>query len=66
MVYESLIIADFFDDAYPDAPGLHPKDPVQKALDRILVEGWGKVRIRHLMIRVQMDFPNLNFHSFTA
>ncbi|CAL8123723.1 unnamed protein product [Orchesella dallaii] len=41
IVYESLIIADYFDDAYPE-PNLHSKDPVSKAVDRILVEGWGK------------------------
>jgi len=43
IVYESLIIADYFDDAFAE-PNLHSKDPVSKAVDRILVEGWGKVK----------------------
>lgn len=34
---ESLIIADYLDEKYPQNP-LHPKDPLQKARDRILVE----------------------------
>jgi len=41
VIYESLIIADYFDDVSTE-PNLHPKDPVSKAQDRILVEGWGK------------------------
>lgn len=41
VIYESLIIADYFDDAFA-GNHLHTKDPVNKALDRILVEGWGK------------------------
>lgn len=43
VIYESLIIADYFDDAFPGV-NLHSSDPVIKALDRILVEGWGKVQ----------------------
>lgn len=34
---ESLVIADYLDEAYPENP-LNPKDPLQKARDRILVE----------------------------
>ncbi|XP_070490128.1 pyrimidodiazepine synthase-like [Chironomus tepperi] len=34
---ESLIIADYLDEKYPQNP-LHSKDPLQKARDRILVE----------------------------
>lgn len=34
---ESLIISDYLDEKYPQNP-LHPKDPLQKARDRILVE----------------------------
>lgn len=41
-IYESLIIADYLDEKYPQRP-LHPKDPMQKAKDRILVEHFSKI-----------------------
>lgn len=41
-LYESLIIADYLDEKYPQRP-LLPKDPLRKALDRILIEGFSKV-----------------------
>lgn len=34
---ESLIIADYLDEQYPQTP-LHSKDPLQKARDKILIE----------------------------
>jgi len=37
---ESLIIADYLDDQYPQNP-LNAKDPMQRARDRILVERFG-------------------------
>lgn len=37
---ESLIIADYLDDQYPQNP-LNSKDPLQRARDRILVERFG-------------------------
>jgi glutathione S-transferase len=43
-LYESLIIADYLDEKYPETP-LQPKDPMQKAKDRILVEHFSKVGI---------------------
>lgn len=45
-LYESLIIADFLNEKYPDPP-LYPADPIKKAKDRILVENFGKVSLRH-------------------
>ena len=36
-VYESLITAEYLDEAYPQRP-LLPKDPVKKAFDKILLE----------------------------
>lgn len=36
-IIESLIIADYLDEKYPQNP-LHSKDPLQKSRDRILVE----------------------------
>lgn len=41
-LYESLIIADYLDEKYPETP-LQPKDPMQKAKDRILVEHFSKI-----------------------
>lgn len=43
-LYESLIISDYLDEKYPERP-LQPKDPMQKAKDRILVEHFSKVSI---------------------
>jgi len=43
-LYESLIVADYLDEKYPERP-LQPKDPMQKAKDRILVEHFNKVSI---------------------
>ncbi|OXA56544.1 glutathione S-transferase omega-1 [Folsomia candida] len=41
-IYESLIVSDYFDDTLSGTQ-LHPKDPFQKAVDRILVENFGKL-----------------------
>uniref|UniRef100_A0A1B6KGV6 Glutathione transferase n=1 Tax=Graphocephala atropunctata TaxID=36148 RepID=A0A1B6KGV6_9HEMI len=41
-LYESLIIADYLDEKFPDRP-LHSNDPLKKAKDRILIENFGKV-----------------------
>jgi glutathione S-transferase len=36
-IYESLIVADYLDEKYPETP-LHSRDPMQKAKDRILID----------------------------
>lgn len=41
-LYESLIIADYLDEKYPGRK-LSASTPLQRALDRIFVESWGKV-----------------------
>lgn len=41
-IYESLIIADYLDEKYPQRP-LYPKDPLKKAKDKLLVEQFNKV-----------------------
>ncbi|XP_012287315.1 pyrimidodiazepine synthase [Orussus abietinus] len=41
-LYESLVIADYLDEAYPQRP-LYPKNPLQKAKDRLLIERFGSV-----------------------
>jgi glutathione S-transferase len=43
-LYESLIISDYLDEKYPERP-LQPKDPMQKAKDRILVEHFSRVSV---------------------
>lgn len=42
VLYESLIIADYLDEKYSQNQ-LYPKDPLQKAKDRILIEQFNKV-----------------------
>ncbi|XP_037934231.1 pyrimidodiazepine synthase [Teleopsis dalmanni] len=39
---ESLIIAEYLDEKYPEKP-LYPKDPLKKAQDKILIERFGAV-----------------------
>ncbi|KAK6627682.1 hypothetical protein RUM44_010161 [Polyplax serrata] len=41
-LYESLIIADYLDEKYPDRP-LYPKDPLAKAKDKLLMEKFNRV-----------------------
>lgn len=41
-LYESLIIADFLNERYPE-PQLYSDDPLKKAKDRILIENFSKV-----------------------
>lgn len=36
-IYESLMIADYLDERYPEVP-LYPTDPLAKALDRLLIQ----------------------------
>jgi len=44
---ESLIIADYFNEAFPDVPSLVSSDPFRKAQDRMWMESFNKV-ITHL------------------
>lgn len=41
-LYESLIIADYLDEKYPETP-LYPKDPLAKAIDRLFIEKFNGV-----------------------
>jgi pyrimidodiazepine synthase len=41
-LYESLIIADYLNEKYPD-DNLYPKDPLQKAKDKLLIERFNTV-----------------------
>lgn len=52
-LYESLIIADYLDEKYPERP-LQPKDPMQKAKDRILLEHFSRVSITVIFVVVNM------------
>lgn len=42
-LYESLVIADFLDEKYPDRPLYIRGNPVRKALDRLLIERFSRV-----------------------
>lgn len=42
-IYESLILADYLEEKYPQRP-LLPKDPLLKALDRLVIEEFTKSR----------------------
>jgi len=39
---ESLLLADFLDEQYPE-PALHNNSPLQKILDKLVIESFGKV-----------------------
>jgi len=39
---ESLLLADFLDEQYPEPP-LHNNSPLQKILDKLVIESFGKV-----------------------
>ncbi|KAL0279957.1 UNVERIFIED_CONTAM: hypothetical protein PYX00_001397 [Menopon gallinae] len=41
-LYESLIIANYLDEQYPERP-LYPKDPLAKAKDKLLMEKFNRV-----------------------
>jgi glutathione S-transferase len=61
-IYESLIIADYLDEKYPQRP-LQPKDPMQKAKDKIMLEHFSKVGIT--VINVLLTFHYILFsHQF--
>ncbi|XP_058456178.1 pyrimidodiazepine synthase-like [Malaya genurostris] len=57
MLYESLVVADYIEEAYPDKERkLYPADPFQKALDRILIERFnGLVIIPYYRIMFSTD-----------
>lgn len=43
ILFESLIVADYLDEAFPSQRPLHPTDPYKKALDKIFLEKFGTV-----------------------
>jgi len=53
MLYESLIVADYLDEAYP-GPKLSFSDPYQKAIDRILVENFAQVNIQFIQLHFEI------------
>ncbi|KAH8327607.1 hypothetical protein KR074_002459, partial [Drosophila pseudoananassae] len=56
---ESLVIAEFLDEKYPQNP-LLPKDPLQKALDKILLERFSGITGAFMKILTQ----NANIEEF--
>jgi hypothetical protein len=63
-IYESLIVADYLDEKYPQTP-LHSRDPMQKAKDRILIERFTLVRTFcdgvTLVTKNSLQAPNVMF-----
>lgn len=57
VLYESTIIADYLDEKFSQNH-LHPKDPLQKAKDRILVEQFTKVKY-YLVVNKRETKPKL-------
>jgi len=50
-LYESLIVADYLDEVYPNRP-LRSADPFQRALDRIWIENFSRVNRHKLLLRL--------------
>nr|QCC89038.1 glutathione S-transferase omega 2 [Meteorus pulchricornis] len=42
VLYESLIVTDYLDEAYPENK-LYPKDPLEKAKDKLLIDRFGGI-----------------------
>lgn len=54
---ESLVICEYLDEKYPENP-LYPKDPLKKALDKILIERFSAVT--SAMYKIFVDGPEKN------
>lgn len=54
---ESLVICEYLDEKYPGNP-LYPKDPLKKALDKILIERFSAVTTA--MYKIFVDGPEKN------
>lgn len=60
---ESLIVADYIDEAYPSQRKLHPTDPYQKAQNRILLEKYGS-SVRFILQKVLKINFGICFNEF--
>ncbi|KAJ8978949.1 hypothetical protein NQ317_009345 [Molorchus minor] len=63
VLYESLIIADYLDERYHQHL-LHPKDPLQKAKDKLLIEQFN--RVINTMYRVMMNVGRISLDDDEA
>lgn len=55
VLYESLIISDYLNEAYPEA-NLYPDDPLLKAKDKLLIETFnGVITLIHKVIHLYND-----------
>ncbi|CAG2118075.1 unnamed protein product, partial [Medioppia subpectinata] len=43
VLYESLIVCQFLDEAYPETRPLQPRDPYEKARDRVFIESFSNL-----------------------
>ncbi len=55
ILYESLVISDYIDELYPDKRPLNPKDPYQKAKDRLFVDTFGEFSSRFAKVYHSSD-----------
>ncbi|KZV87844.1 glutathione S-transferase [Exidia glandulosa HHB12029] len=56
-LYESLVLNEFFEDFFPDAPKLLPEDPVEKARARIWIDYIAKTIVPAFMRLVMAQDP---------
>jgi len=64
IIYESLIVNDYIEEAYPE-PALSPKNPKDRAHDRVLVEANFESAIGIFFKLLKSKDPNLNRAELT-
>jgi len=62
VLYESLIVADYLDDAYPGRK-LNSSDPLRRAQDRILIENFGTVTSIGSFYKLSISRPHTDEQS---
>ena len=64
VVFESLMVCDLLDEKYPE-PKLHPLDPIQKAKDKMLLDGFGKVSQTEVaIVLASISFYDIFFRPY--
>lgn len=59
MLYESLVLCEFFDEVYPDrAPGLLPADPYERARARIWINQISKIIVPAFLDLLRAQEPD--------
>ncbi|KAF4518802.1 hypothetical protein B566_EDAN005425 [Ephemera danica] len=65
-ITESLIVCDYLDEKYSNSRPLHPRDPRQKAKDRLLVERFNDVTSQMFKLYFSLDKPEKDLATFNA